>query len=133
MGSGGGSGGRGASGGGAGQGSGGATGGTAGTMGSGGIGGAGGTASGCGIEPVTPNATQKTRKALCYLYQVYGNHVLAGQEENNDDNAMNYISSNTGKYPAIRAFDVNNSMAPSQCVAHEKNHGLCMSVTTWGS
>jgi hypothetical protein len=50
----------------------------------------------------------------------------AGQEENNDDNAMNYISSNTGKYPAIPAFDVNNSMAPSQCVAHEKNHGLCM-------
>lgn len=83
-------------------------------------------AGGCGIEPVTPNATQKTRKTLCYLYQVYGNHVLAGQEENNDDNAMNYIYSNTGKYPAIRAFDVNNSMAPSQCVAHEKNNGLCM-------
>ncbi|HEY5088320.1 MAG TPA: glycosyl hydrolase, partial [Polyangia bacterium] len=126
MGSGGGTGGRGASGGGAGQGSGGATGGTAGTMGSGGIGGAGGMASGCGIEPVTPNATQKTRKALCYLYQVYGNHILAGQEENNDDNAMNYIYSNTGKYPAIRAFDVNNSMAPSQCVAHERNNGLCV-------
>ena len=103
-----------------------ATGGTAGTMGSGGVGGAGGTASGCGVEPVTPNATQKTRAALCYLYQVYGNHILAGQEEDNNDNAMNYISGNTGKYPAIRAFDVNNSMAPSQCVAHEKSNGLCM-------
>jgi len=82
--------------------------------------------SGCGIEPVTPNATQKTRTALCYLYQAYGNHILAGQEENNDDNAMNYIYANTGQYPAIRAFDVNNSMAPTQCVAHSKNNGLCM-------
>jgi len=105
---------------------GGATGGSAGTTGSGGSGGAGGTVSGCGIEPVTPNATQRTRQALCYLYQVYGNHILAGQEENNDDNAMNYIYANTGKYPAIRAFDVNNSMAPTQCVAHSKNNGLCM-------
>jgi hypothetical protein len=95
-------------------GSGGAGGGTAGSNGS------------CGVEPVTPNATQKTREALCYLYQVYGNHILAGQEENNDDQAMNYIYANTGKYPAIRAFDVNNSMAPTQCVAHEAKNGLCM-------
>jgi Glycosyl hydrolase family 26 len=91
-----------------------------------GLGGMGGSAGGCGIEPVTPNATAKTRAALCYLYQVYGNHILAGQEENNDDDAMNYIYSNTGKYPAIRAFDVNNSMAPAQCVAHEAKNGLCM-------
>jgi len=91
-----------------------------------GLGGMGGSAGGCGIEPVTPNATAKTRAALCYLYQVYGNHILAGQEENNDDDAMNYIYSNTGKYPAIRAFDVNNSKAPAQCVAHEAKNGLCM-------
>lgn len=94
--------------------------------GGGGAGGTAGSSGGCGVEPVTPNATAKTRAALCYLYQTYGNHILAGQEENNDDDAMNYISANTGKYPAIRAFDVNNSMAPAQCVAHEKNNGLCM-------
>jgi hypothetical protein len=91
-----------------------------------GTGGETGTGGGCGIEPVTPNATPKTRAALCYLYQNYGNHILSGQEENNDDDAMNYIYANTGKYPAIRAFDVNNSMAPTQCVAHSKNNGLCM-------
>jgi len=102
-----------------------ASGGASGTGGNG-TGGAAGTAGGCGIDPVTPNATQKARKALCYLYQTYGNHILAGQEENNDDNAMNYISSNTGKSPAIRAFDVNNTMAPSQCVAHSRNNGLCV-------
>ena len=95
------------------------------TGGTGSGGGTGGTA-GCSVEPVTPNATAKTRAALCYLYQTYGNHILAGQEENNDDDGMNYIYANTGKYPAIRAFDVNNSMAPTQCVAHEKNNGLCM-------
>ncbi len=86
----------------------------------------GGGTGGCGVDPVTPNATAKTRAALCYLYQSYGNHILAGQEENNDDQGMNYIYANTGKYPAIRAFDVNNSMAPTQCVAHERNNGLCM-------
>lgn len=101
------------------------TGGASGTGGNG-TAGAAGTAGSCGVDPVTPNATQKTRKALCYLYQTYGNHILAGQEENNDDNAMNYISSNTGKVPAIRAFDVNNTMAPSQCVAHSRNNGLCV-------
>jgi Glycosyl hydrolase family 26 len=102
-----------------------ASGGASGTGGNG-TGGAAGTVGGCGVDPVTPNATQKARKVLCYLYQTYGNHILAGQEENNDDNAMNYISSNTGKSPAIRAFDVNNTMAPSQCVAHSRNNGLCV-------
>ncbi len=91
----------------------------------GGTGGSGGTG-GCSVDPVTPNATAKTRAALCYLYQMYGNHVLAGQEENNDDQGMSYIYANTGKYPAIRAFDVNNSMAPTQCLAHSKSNGLCM-------
>jgi hypothetical protein len=86
----------------------------------------GGSTGGCGVDPVTPNATAKTRAALCYLYQAYGDRILAGQEENNDDDGMNYIYANTGKYPAIRAFDVNNSMAPTQCVAHSKNNGLCM-------
>jgi hypothetical protein len=41
---------------------------------------------GCGVEPVTPNATQETRNVLCYLHSIYGNHILSGQEENNDDN-----------------------------------------------
>lgn len=91
--------------------------------GSGGVSGSGG---GCGVAPVTPDATAKTRSALCYLYQIYGKKILAGQEENNDDNAMSYILSNTGKVPAIRAFDVNNSKAPAQCVAHAQKNGLCM-------
>jgi beta-mannanase len=96
----------------------------AGGAGSGGTGAGGGPS--CGVIPVTPNATSQTRNALCYLYQIYGNHILSSQEENNDDNAMNYIFQNTGKKPAMRAFDVNNSQAPTQCVAHAKQGGLCM-------
>jgi hypothetical protein len=87
--------------------------------------GTGGSAA-CGVDPVTPNATQQTRNALCYLYQIYGKKILSAQEENNDDNAMNYIVQNTGKTPAMRSFDVNNSQAPTQCVAHAKKGGLCM-------
>jgi len=76
--------------------------------------------------PVTPNATVATQKVLCYLRSVYGNHILSAQEENNDDIGMNTIFQATGKYPAIRAFDVNNSMAPTQCVQHWNNGGICM-------
>jgi len=81
---------------------------------------------GCGVEPVTPNATQETRNVLCYLHSIYGNKILSGQEENNDDNAANYIQQTTGKYPAIRGFDINNGRAAAQCVDHWRQGGLCM-------
>jgi hypothetical protein len=103
-----------------------ATGGTAtGGRATGGTTATGGTGA-CAVAPVTPNATQPAKNALCYLYEIYGKKILSAQEENNDDNGMNYIYQNTGKYPAIRAFDVNNSRAPTQCVAHASKHGLCM-------
>jgi Glycosyl hydrolase family 26 len=63
---------------------------------------------------------------LCYLHSIYGNHILSGQEEDNNDNGMNTVFQATGKYPAIRSFDVNNSQAPTQCVAQWNNGGLCM-------
>lgn len=80
----------------------------------------------CGVEPVTPNATRQTRNVLCYLHSIYGNHVLAGQEEDNNDNGMNTVYQATGKYPALRSFDVNNSQATSQCLSQWKAGGLCM-------
>jgi Glycosyl hydrolase family 26 len=123
--------------GGAGASAGGATGGTAGggagssAGAAAGGGNAGSTASGgmstdCGLAPVTPNASQSARKVLCYMKSIYGSHILSGQEENNDDNGMNTIFAATGKYPAIRAFDVNNSKAPTQCVDQWNKGGLCM-------
>ena len=106
------------------------TGGTTGTSGStntgGSTGGAGGTTGSCTAVPVVPNATQQTRNVLCYLHNIYGNGILSGQEEDNNDNGMNTVFAATGKYPAIRAFDVNNSQAPTQCVTHWNNGGICM-------
>ncbi len=122
---GGGSAGTGTAGGSAGSSPGGAGGGSAGGAGAGSAG-AGGMTSDCGLVPVTPNASQATRKVLCYMKSIYGTHILSGQEENNDDNGMNTVFAATGKYPAIRAFDVNNSKAPQQCVDHWNKGGLCM-------
>jgi hypothetical protein len=107
---------------------------TGGSTGSGGNTGSGGspgsdagtTPPNCTAVPVTPNATQQTRNVLCYLHSIYGNGILSGQEEDNNDNGMNTVFAATGKYPAIRAFDVNNSQAPTQCVAHWNNGGICM-------
>jgi Glycosyl hydrolase family 26 len=94
--------------------------------GNGGTAGAGGSTD-CGVLPVTPNATDATKKVLCYLRSMYGNHILSSQEEDNSDDGMNTIVAASGKYPAIRAFDVNNSMAPTQCAQHwQQRGGLCM-------
>ena len=129
-----GSGGSGGSSGSSGTGSGGAgvsgsgSGGRAGSLGGGasGSGGTGGIAD-CTVSPVTPHATAATRKVLCYLTSLYGNHILSAQEEDNSDDGMNTVVAASGKYPAIRAFDVNNSLAPTQCVQHwQMRGGLCM-------
>ncbi|MGA9655834.1 MAG: glycosyl hydrolase, partial [Polyangia bacterium] len=104
----------------------GGTAGTGGTTSAGGTTGSGTTPANCTAVPVVPNATQQTRNVLCYLHSIYGNGILSGQEEDNNDNGMNTVFAATGKYPAIRAFDVNNSEAPTQCVTHWNNGGICM-------
>ena len=71
------------------------------------------TGSSCGVAPVDPQATSQAKKLLCYLYTIYGNHILSGQQESpwnqNGEMEMNYIYSVTGKYPAIRAMDYGDS------------------------
>jgi hypothetical protein len=100
---------------------------TGGTIGTGGATAAGGSGTaGCTAVPVVPNYTPQTKNVLCYLQSIYGNGILSGQEEDNNDNGMNTVYAATGKYPAIRAFDVNNSQAPTQCVTHWNNGGICM-------
>ncbi len=37
--------------------------------------------SSCKVAPVDPKATRQARNLLCYLYSVYGNHILSGQQE----------------------------------------------------
>jgi beta-mannanase len=84
------------------------------------------TIPGCSAVPVTPNATAQARKVLCYLYSQYGNHMLSGQEEGGSDLEINYINTNTGKYPAIRAFEANGDGAATRCLTYWNAGGLCM-------
>jgi len=97
-------------------GAGGANGGAGGKGGSGGAnggsgganGGSGGSSGGCGVTPVNSNATQQARNLLCYVYSIYGENVLSGQQETSWSNPANDISwynSNLGEYPAILGGD----------------------------
>ncbi|KUP23398.1 glycosyl hydrolase [Paenibacillus sp. DMB5] len=69
------------------------------------------------VQPVLsdPQATPETQLLMNYLTEVYGNHIISGQQEiyggGNDGNAeleFDWIHNLTGKYPAIRGFDFMN-------------------------
>ena len=56
-------------------------------------------------------ATSETQGLMNYLADMYGNHVLTGQQEacgGTDEGEFEYILEKTGKQPAIRAFDYLN-------------------------
>lgn len=65
--------------------------------------------------PCDVKATSETKSLKKYLTSVYGNHIISGQQEiyggGNDGNSeleFDYIYDKTGKYPAIRGFDLMN-------------------------
>ncbi|MDN8587408.1 glycosyl hydrolase [Paenibacillus sp. 11B] len=69
------------------------------------------------VQPVLTDsqATPETQLLMNYLTEVYGNHIIAGQQEiyggGNDGNTeleFDWIHNLTGKYPAIRGFDFMN-------------------------
>lgn len=71
---------------------------------------AGASGASCNVAPVDPDATQQAKNLLCYLYSIYGNHVLSGQQETSWSNPANDISfytgnSSIGKAPAILGGD----------------------------
>ena len=55
------------------------------------------------------NATKEARALYRYIADMYGEKIIAGQQESTweggDDYEVNYIYQKTGKYPAIRGFD----------------------------
>ncbi|OKP83714.1 glycosyl hydrolase [Paenibacillus sp. P32E] len=62
-----------------------------------------------------PKATPETQVLMNYLTEVYGKHMISGQQEiyggGNDGNSeleFDWIHNLTGKYPAIRGFDLMN-------------------------
>lgn len=69
------------------------------------------------VQPVLSDSqvTPETQLLMNYLTEVYGNHMISGQQEiyggGNDGNSepeFDWIYNLTGKYPAIRGFDLMN-------------------------
>ena len=116
------------------------SGGTPGTGGAatGGNSGTGGSTPSCGVSPADPNATVQARNLLCYLYSIYGNHVLSGQQEANwNDNPTNiaWYASNGIKTPAILGSDfayhgsagcTGVNISTTHAIAHWNAGGLVM-------
>ncbi len=81
----------------------------AGVAGSSGAGAAGAGSTGeCTVAPIDPSATAEAKKLLCYLYSIYGNHVLSGQQEtswSNPQGDIDYYVQTVNKHPAILGGD----------------------------
>ncbi|MGA3121001.1 MAG: glycosyl hydrolase [Polyangiaceae bacterium] len=87
---------------------------------SGGGGSEGGTTSPCSATPVTPNASSQAQKLLCYIYSLYGNHVLSGQQETSwADPAgdITWYATNGLKDPAILGGDFLYHDSGATCTA----------------
>ncbi|HOP93861.1 MAG TPA: glycosyl hydrolase [Acetivibrio thermocellus] len=64
---------------------------------------------------VNPNATKEAKALMSYLVDIYGKHILSGQQEicgshnyPGSEAEFTYIQEKTGKLPAIRGFDFMN-------------------------
>ncbi|NLP13394.1 MAG: glycoside hydrolase [Clostridium sp.] len=64
---------------------------------------------------VNPNATQEAKALMCYLVDIYGKHILSGQQElcgshnyEGSEAEFTYIKQKTGEMPAVRGFDFMN-------------------------
>ncbi|TYQ18198.1 UNVERIFIED_CONTAM: mannan endo-1,4-beta-mannosidase [Acetivibrio alkalicellulosi] len=67
---------------------------------------------------VNPNATDEAKSLMSYLVDIYGKHILSGQQElcgsHNYEGAyaeFTYLKELTGKMPAVRGFDFMNYRA----------------------
>lgn len=64
---------------------------------------------------VNPNATKEAKSLMSYLADVYGKHILSGQQElcgshnyEASEAEFTYIKEKTGELPAVRGFDFMN-------------------------
>ncbi len=64
---------------------------------------------------VNPNATKEAKSLMSYLVDIYGKHILSGQQElcgshnyEASESDFTYIKEKTGKMPAVRGFDFMN-------------------------
>ncbi|MDE5584615.1 MAG: glycoside hydrolase [Ruminococcus sp.] len=69
--------------------------------------------------PVDVNATSETKSLMAYFADIYGNHILSGQQEiysggpHGLEQEFEYLKELTGHYPAIRGFDYGNFCCPA--------------------
>ncbi len=66
------------------------------------------------VTPCDIKATAETRSLMNYLSQVYGKHIISGQQEiynygpHDFEYEFEYLNDLTGHYPAVRGFDFLN-------------------------
>ncbi len=82
----------------------------------------------CGVEPANQSTNQTARRVLCYLYEIYGESTLSGQQDCHfsESSDLDYINARTGKYPAIVGGDFLYDNAVSQAVSSWNAGGLSM-------
>lgn len=61
------------------------------------------------FELSNPNADDSAKRLYAYICDNFGEYMLSGQQELNNETEMDYIYKTTGKYPAIRGFDFMNN------------------------
>jgi hypothetical protein len=91
--------------------------------------------------PVDPAATPEAKNLLDYIYSIYEKKILSGQEETNNcgqpsNTEMNYLMTNTGKYPAIRSMDMNDAWtcgATQRSIDWWNAGGIVMFGWHWGA
>ncbi|EWM52558.1 glycosyl hydrolase [Ruminococcus flavefaciens] len=70
------------------------------------------------IKPCDQLATVETQSLMAYLSEVYGKHIISGQQEiysggpHGLETEFEYLKNTTGHYPAIRGFDYGNFCCP---------------------
>ncbi len=78
-------------------------------------------------------ATAETRALMSYLADVYGKHIISGQQEiysggpHGLETEFEYLNDTTGHYPAIRGFDYGNFCCP----AYGSDDGSTKRVIDW--
>lgn len=85
------------------------------------------------VTPCDINATAETRSLMNYLSEVYGKHIISGQQEiysggpHGLEYEFEYLKETTGHYPAIRGFDYGNFCCP----CYGSNDGSTDRIIDW--
>ncbi|MCH5281570.1 MAG: beta-mannosidase [Lachnospiraceae bacterium] len=92
------------------------------------------------MNPVNPNATQKAKELLAYLYETAGNAIITGQHTQTDPmEEVVYIKEITGAAPKLQGFEllgyspnINYEDASQECLIEvEENKGTVETALKW--